>query len=123
MDLRALPRRGQFPVAVDIAIPVEPAAEAGFLIGFAEARQIRFAEPMRQRTVTLRIAEKTLAVLDEQRRGGLGESALQNDTQRQIKVAFEPGFGNAGVLKILPLVLGDAVHTTPITQPARASER
>ena len=33
MDLRALPRRGQFPVAVDVAVPVEPAAEAGFLVG------------------------------------------------------------------------------------------
>src|SRR5256884_1208629 len=123
MDLRALPRRGQFPVAVDIAIPVEPAAEAGFLIGFAEARQIRFAEPMRQRTVTLRIAEKALAVLDEQRRGGLGESALQNDTQRQINVAFELGFGNAGFLKILPIEIGDTVVAQRIERPAAAPER
>src|ERR1700674_2231479 len=28
MDLRALPGRGQFPVAVDIAVPVEPATKA-----------------------------------------------------------------------------------------------
>jgi hypothetical protein len=29
MDLRVLLRRGQFPVAVDVAVPVEPATEAG----------------------------------------------------------------------------------------------
>ena len=78
---------------------------------------------MRQRTVTLRIAEKALAVLDEQRRGGLGESALQNDTQRQINVAFELGFGNAGFLKILPIEIGDTVVAQRIERPAAAPER
>lgn len=36
MDLRSLPRRGQFPIAVDVAVPVQPAAEAILLIGLAE---------------------------------------------------------------------------------------
>ena len=37
VDLRALPRRGQFPIAVDVAIPVQPAAEAGLLVDVREA--------------------------------------------------------------------------------------
>ena len=36
MDLGALPGRGQFPVAVDVAVPVEPAAKAGLLVGRRE---------------------------------------------------------------------------------------
>ena len=51
VDLRVLPRRGQFPVAVDVAIPVEPAAKAGFPVGLGEIGEVGLAEPIRQRPV------------------------------------------------------------------------
>src|SRR5471030_887777 len=60
MDLRVLPRRGQFPVAVDVTVPVEPAAEAGIPVGLAEAGDIGFTEPIRQRTITAPVAEEAL---------------------------------------------------------------
>src|SRR3981081_3242671 len=69
MDLRAWPRRGQFPVAVDVTVPVEPAAETGLPVGLAEISQVGFAEPIRQRPDAADIAEKSLAVFDEQRGG------------------------------------------------------
>src|SRR5260370_5422963 len=47
MDLRTLPARGQFPVAVDVAIPAEPATKAGFFVGLAEISEVGFAEPIR----------------------------------------------------------------------------
>src|SRR5258708_39893404 len=77
MDLRALPWRGQFPVAVDVAVPVEPATEAGFPVGRAEIGQVGFAEPIRQRPDGADIAEKSLAVFDEQRGRRIGKSAPQ----------------------------------------------
>ena len=72
MDLRALPRRGQFPVAVEIAVPVEPAPETRLFVAFGEVGKVCFAEPMRQRAIGARGAEKSLAVLDEQRSSGTG---------------------------------------------------
>src|SRR3954451_9260452 len=47
MDLRALPWRRQFPVAIDVAVPVQSATEAGFLVGLGEDGQVIFAEPRR----------------------------------------------------------------------------
>jgi hypothetical protein len=78
MDLRALPRRGQFPVAVDVAVPIEPAPEAGFQVSFAETGQVGFAEPIRQRRDGAAIAEKSLTVFDEQRGGWIGKSTPKN---------------------------------------------
>ena len=109
MDLRVLPGCGQFPVAVDVAIPVEPAAEAGIPVGLAEAGEVGFTEPIRQRAVAPRVAEKALAVFDEQRRGRIGESAPEHGAHRQLDVALELGLGDTGLLKILPIEIGDAV--------------
>src|SRR5690242_17686786 len=47
-DLRVLPGRGQLPVAVDVAIPVEPAAEAGAAILGRKHIEIALAQPWRQ---------------------------------------------------------------------------
>ena len=58
VDLRALPRRGQFPVAVDVAIPVQPAAEAGLSVDLRESRRCR-----------LRSASSATADSDRRRRG------------------------------------------------------
>src|SRR6267378_4363333 len=106
MDLRALPRRGQFPVAVDIAIPIEHAPEAGFPVGLAETGQVGFAEPIRQWPDGAAIAEKSLAVFDEERGGWIGKSAPENSPHRHIDIALEFAFGSAGRLKILPIEIG-----------------
>ena len=49
MDMGALPGRGQFPIAVDVTVPVEPAAKAGLLVGRDEPGEVGFAESGRQR--------------------------------------------------------------------------
>ena len=45
---RVLPRRGQRPVAIDVAIPVEPAAKTGASIFARELLDVLFAQPGRQ---------------------------------------------------------------------------
>jgi hypothetical protein len=96
MDLRALPWRGQFPVAIDVAVPVEPAAEAGFLVGFGEIAEVDFAEPIRQRPIRAWVAEKSLAVFDEQRGRRIGKSApervrIVKPTSRSNSASAVPG--------------------------------
>src|SRR6266403_1455187 len=66
MDLRALPWRGQLPITVDITVPVQPAAEAGLPVGLGEISEVGFAEPRRQRAIGAGIAQKALAIFDEQ---------------------------------------------------------
>src|ERR1019366_322372 len=123
MDLRALPGRGQFPVAVDVAVPVEPATEAGFPVGRAEISEVGFAEPIRQRPVGADIAEKSLAVLDEQRGRWIGKSAPEQGSHRQVNIALELTFGDAGRLKILPIEIGDPAFAQGIERPTAAAER
>ena len=48
MDLRALPWCSQLPVAVEVAIPVEPAAKAGLCVGLGKLGDVGFIKPMRQ---------------------------------------------------------------------------
>jgi hypothetical protein len=122
MDLRALPRRRQFPVAVDVAVPVQPAAEAGRSVGLGEVGEVGFAEPVRQRPVGASVAKKPLAVLDEQRRGRIGKSAPEQGSHRQLNVALELGLGDAGGLKVLPVEIGNATLTQGIEWPAAAPE-
>src|SRR6266576_7298411 len=98
MDLRALPGRGEFPVAVDVAVPVEPATETGFPVDLTEIAEVGFAEPARQRPIGVGIAEKSLAVYDEQRRGRIGKSPPQQGSHRQVDIALELGLRDAGRL-------------------------
>src|SRR5258706_8751582 len=73
MDLRALPWRGQLPITVDITVPVQPAAEAGLPVGLGEISEVGFAEPRRQRAIGAGVAQKALAIFDEQG-GWIGKS-------------------------------------------------
>src|ERR1700687_1931899 len=123
MDLRALPRRGQVPVAVEIAVPIEPTAETGLLVGRAEIRQVGFAEPIRQWPVDADIAEKSLAVLDEQRGAWIGKAAPERGSHRQANIALELALGDARRLKVLPIEIGDPAFAQAIERPATASER
>src|SRR5712671_7589970 len=107
MDLRTLPRRGELPVAVDVAVPVEPAAEAGFPVGLTEIGEVGFAEPTRQRPIGIGMAEKSLAVFDEQRGRRIGKSAPEQGSHRHVNIALEFAFGYARRLKILPIKIGD----------------
>src|SRR6266516_3923013 len=122
MDLRALPWRGQFPVAVDIAVPVQPAAEAGLSVGLGEVSEVGFAEPMRQRAIGAGIAEKSLAIVDKQG-GWIGKSATKQDPHRQANIALELGFGDARRLKVLPVEVGDAGLAQRVERPTTAPER
>src|SRR5215216_3075456 len=60
VDLRALPRRGQFPIAVDVTIPVQPAAEAGVLVDSREIGDVSFGQPIRQRPIRIGAGEESL---------------------------------------------------------------
>src|SRR6266403_5968003 len=122
MNLRALPWRGQLPVAVDVAVPVQPAAEAGLPIGLGEINEVGFPEPMRQRTIGAGIAEEAPAFLDKQG-GWIGKSATKQGPQRQANIALELGFGDARRLKILPIEIGDAAFAQRIERPAAAPQR
>src|SRR6202022_255680 len=101
MDLRALPRRGQFPVAVDVAVPVEPATKARFPVGLAKIRQVGFAEPIRQRPDGADIAEKSLAVFDEQGGGWIGKSAPKQAPHRHVNTPPDSRFGAARLREFL----------------------
>src|SRR6266849_10269979 len=122
MDLRALPWRGQFPVAVDVAVPVQPAAEAGLSVGLGEISKVGFAKPIRQRAIDAGIAEKSLAVFDKQG-GWIGKSAPKQGPHRQANIALELGFGEARRLKVLPVEIGDTAFAQRIERPATASQR
>src|SRR3981189_3323111 len=123
MDLRALPRRGQFPVAVDVTVPVEPATETGLPVGLAEISQVGFAEPFWQRPDGADIAEKSLAVFDEQRGGRIGKSAPEQGSHRHVNIALEFAFGYVRRLKILPIKIGDPACPQHIEGPAAAAGR
>jgi len=58
----------------------------------AETAQVGFAEPIRQRPDGAVIAEKSLAVFDEQRGGWIGKSAPENSPHRRIDIALELAF-------------------------------
>src|SRR5947199_7909106 len=120
MDLRALPWRGQFPVAVDVAVPVQPAAEAGLSVGLGEISEIGFAEPMRQRAIGAGIAEKALAIFDKQG-GWIGKSATKQGPHRQANIALELGRGDAWRVKVLPVEIGNSALAQGIERPARPS--
>ena len=47
MDLRTLPWRRQVPVAIEIAIPVQPAAKAGFAVDLGEGGEVGLGQPVR----------------------------------------------------------------------------
>src|SRR5258706_4009253 len=122
MDLRALPWRGQLPITVDITVPVQPAAEAGLPVDLGEISEVGFAEPRRQRAIGAGIAQKALAIFDEQG-GWIGKSATQQGPHRRPDIALELGFGDARRLKVLPIEIGDATFAQRVERPATASQR
>ena len=122
MDLRILPGRGQFPVAVEVAVPVQPAAEAGLPVGLGEIGDVGFARAIPAAAVGAQIAQKALAVLDEQRRR-IGDAAPQHHSHGLGDVALEFGFGDAGRLKILPVEIGDAALAQALAAAGRDHER
>src|SRR5258707_13099062 len=123
MALRAWPRRGQSRFAIDVELPVEPAAEAGFLVGLDEVGEVGFAKPIRQRPVRARLPEKSLAFFDEQRGRRIGKSAPEQGSHCQADIALELGLGCAGLLKILPVEIGDSAFAQVIERPDSATER
>src|SRR5258705_4013475 len=122
MDLLALPWRGQLPITVDITVPVQPAAEAGLSVGLGEISEVGFAEPRRQRAIGAGIAQKALAIFDEQG-GWIGKSATQQGPHRRPDIALELGLGDAGRLTVLPIEIGDATFAQRVERPATASQR
>ena len=92
------------------------------MVGLAEVRQVRFAEPIRQRPTRLDIAEKSLAVVDKQRGGRIGKSAPEQGSHRQANIAFEFAFGDARRLKILPIEIADAAFAQRIQRPPAPSQ-
>jgi hypothetical protein len=74
MDSRALPRRGQIPVAVEIAVPAELAAK--FCFGFGKCGELGFGVPCRWRLIAFGVLEK------EHRGVGVAEAAAaEQDAQ------------------------------------------
>src|SRR5436190_23456116 len=124
MDLRTLPGRRQFPVAIEVAIPVEPAAEAGFCVGFGEVGKVSLVEPFRQWPAEIGSDEKSLAVLDEQRGGGIGRQAspTEHHAHGGGNVALELGLRHTGRLKIVPVEVGDAALAQRLKRPAAAAQ-
>lgn len=123
VDLRVLPGRRQLPVAVEIAVPVQPAAEAGPGEGLGEIGQISLAQPARQRLLDSCVAEKALALLDEHGGAGIGEAApAEHDAHGAGDVLLEFGLGDAGRLEILPVEIGDAALAQQIERLAAAAE-
>ena len=95
-DLRVLPRRGQLPVAVDVAIPVEAAAKAGALIFGREHVEIGLAQPRRQRHIARRPEEALRSVHIEAhlvltRR--VAEADVEQTLDRVARIAREFVFG------------------------------
>src|SRR5258705_11020453 len=118
MDLRALPWRGQLPVTVDLTVPVQPAVEAGLPVALGEISEVGFAEPRRQRAIGAGIAQKALAIFDEQG-GWIGKSATQQGPHRRPDIALELGFGDARRLKVLPIEIGDATFAQRVERRPR----
>ena len=122
-DLRVLPRCGQFPVAIEVAVPAQSAAEARLAVGFAEGGKIGLGQPVRQRPVRTGFAEESLAVLDEQGGRRIGKSAAEQGPHRQIDVALELALGDTGRLKVLPIEIGDTALAQGFERSAAAPER
>src|SRR6266700_3647935 len=108
MDLRALPWRGQFPVAIDVAVPVQPAPEAGFPVSLGEIGEVSLAEPARPRPIGTCVSKKSLANFDEQRGRRIGKSAPEQGAHGQADITLELGLGDAWRLKVLPVEIGGA---------------
>ena len=124
VDLRALPRRGQFPVAVDVAVPVEPAAKAGLSVDVCERGEVGLGQPVRQRPIRIGAGEEALALLNILMGGRIGEPApAQHDLHGRRDIALELGFGYAGSLKILPVKIGNAVVPQGFERQATSAGR
>ena len=66
-DDRVLPRRSQFPVAIDVAIPVEPAAKTGAPVFGGKLLQVFLAQPLRQGRRNRERIEKAVALVNHHR--------------------------------------------------------
>src|SRR3954453_629270 len=84
---------------------------------------VGFAEPFRQRPIGPGIAEKPLALLDEQRGSRIGKPTAQQGSHGQGNITLEFLFRNSGRLKILPVEIRDPALAQRIERPAAATER
>jgi hypothetical protein len=124
MDFGVLPGRRQLPVAIDVAIPVQAAAEAGLGIDFREVCEINFRQPSWQRPIAMTIAEKALVMRDELMRRGIGQAtADEYRAHGEGDIAFELGLGDAVRLKILPIEIADAIGPQGFERPAAATDK
>src|SRR3954454_6176507 len=124
VDLRILPGRRQLPIAVEVAIPVQPATKTGFAEGFSEIGKVSLAEPGWQRLLRVAVAEEALALLHEHCRGGIGKAPpAEHDAHGARDVVLELGLGNAGRLEILPIEIADAALAQEVERLAAAAER
>ena len=109
-DDRAVPGRGQGPVAVDVAIPVEPAAKSGALIFGGEHVDVGLGQPGRQRDRIDRGPEKALLAVDIEAHLVLARrvarAEIEDAADRGARVALELGLGDARLLEIDPVVVG-----------------
>src|SRR4249919_3561542 len=116
MDTGALPGGGELPVAVEIAVPVQPAAETGYPVGLGEIGDVGFADPVRKRLYRAYVVEKALTLGDEHRRG-IGNAAPEHLAHGQRDITLEFCLGNAGRLEILPVEVGDAAFAQALERP------
>jgi hypothetical protein len=64
VDLRALPWGGQFPIAINVAIPVQPAAEPGLPVDLGEVGEVGLSQLVREWPIRTSAGEEALALLD-----------------------------------------------------------
>src|SRR5436305_2645582 len=67
LDHCSMPRRCEFPVGIDVAVPVEPAPEAGALKLRGHHMDVRIGEPCRQLFGIDTFFEKPLSRLQDHR--------------------------------------------------------
>ncbi|MGY3550692.1 hypothetical protein ACVWZ4_006053 [Bradyrhizobium sp. USDA 4472] len=124
VDLRVLPGRGQLPIAVDVAIPIQPATKPGRAEALGEMSKIGLAQPRRQRLVGCCMAEKALALLDEHRGVRIGKSAAaEHNTHGAGDVTLELGLGDTRRLEILPVEIRYAALAQQLERLTASAER
>ncbi len=107
-DHGVLPRRGERPVAVNVAIPVEPAAKSGAGVFGGEHVDVGFGQPRRQWHWIAPLSEEALLAIDVEahplgaRR--LAEPDVKQAPQRERRIAGEFLLGGL-LVEIEPVVI------------------
>src|SRR3954467_6573330 len=105
-DARPGPWHGQLPVAVDVAVPVQSAAETGAVVFAGEHRDVGFGQPRRKRDLTRR-TEKSFRAIDIKahllfaRR--LAKADMEEPPQRERRIARELVLG--GLLLEIQIII------------------